>query len=58
MGTTNHTDVDYGFVNQHAKAIFDTRNALKGVTEREKITLLYDVSRRVVYATLFLCSID
>lgn len=38
--TTAHTNVDYSFVQRHAKAIFDTKNAMKGVTNRENIELL------------------
>ncbi len=38
---TDHTDVDYQLVVDHAKRIFDTRNATKGINSgREKITLL------------------
>lgn len=40
MVTTAHTKVDYDFVQQHAKAIFDTKNAMKEVLNREKIELL------------------
>ncbi|MFC7685712.1 nucleotide sugar dehydrogenase [Ureibacillus sp. GCM10028918] len=38
--TTAHTNVDYNFVQQHAKAIFDTKNAMKHVEKRENIELL------------------
>lgn len=38
--TTAHTTVDYSFVQQHAKAIFDTKNAMKDVNNRENIELL------------------
>lgn len=38
--TTDHSNVDYSFVQQHAKAIFDTKNAMKVVTNRENIELL------------------
>ena len=38
--TTAHTNVDYDFVQIHAKAIFDTKNALKHVEARENIELL------------------
>ena len=38
--TTAHTVVDYDFVQQHAVAIFDTKNALKNVRNRENIELL------------------
>ena len=38
--TTAHTTVDYNFVQKHAKAIFDTKNAMKQVEARENIDLL------------------
>lgn len=38
--TTAHTMVDYSFVQQHAKAIFDTKNAMKDIYNRENIELL------------------
>nr|MDA3847268.1 nucleotide sugar dehydrogenase [Vallitaleaceae bacterium] len=38
--TTAHTNVDYGFVQSHAKAIFDTKNAMKHIELRENIELL------------------
>ena len=38
--TTAHTNVDYSFVQKHAKAIFDTKNAMKQVEARENIELL------------------
>lgn len=38
--TTAHTGVDYAFVQQHAKAIFDTKNAMKAVKSRDNIELL------------------
>jgi UDP-N-acetyl-D-glucosamine dehydrogenase len=38
---TNHTDVDYARVVEHAKVVVDTRNATKNVTSgREKVILL------------------
>lgn len=40
MITTAHTTVDYAFVGQHAKAIFDTKNAMKAIKNRENIELL------------------
>lgn len=40
MITTAHTKVDYDFVQQHAEAIFDTKNAMQNVLNREKIELL------------------
>jgi UDP-N-acetyl-D-glucosamine dehydrogenase len=38
--TTAHTNVDYDFVQKHAKMIFDTKNAMKNVLYRENIELL------------------
>jgi UDP-N-acetyl-D-glucosamine dehydrogenase len=38
--TTAHTKVDYSFVQQHAKAIFDTKNAMKAIVNRGNIELL------------------
>ena len=38
--TTAHTNVDYAFVQKYAKAIFDTKNAMKHVEARENIELL------------------
>ena len=38
--TTAHTNVDYSFVQKHAKAIFDTKNAMKMIDKRENIELL------------------
>ena len=38
--TTAHTNVDYSFVQQHAKAIFDTKNAMKNVKPRDNIEVL------------------
>lgn len=38
--TTAHTTVDYDFVQRHAKLIFDTKNALKNVKNRENVELL------------------
>lgn len=38
--TTAHSNVDYAFVQQHSKAIFDTKNALKEIKLRENIELL------------------
>ena len=38
--TTAHTNVDYDFVQKQAKAIFDTKNAMKQVEARENIELL------------------
>ncbi|MDD3107384.1 MAG: nucleotide sugar dehydrogenase [Bacilli bacterium] len=38
--TTAHTKVDYDFVQKHSKVIFDTKNAMKSVTNRNNIVLL------------------
>ena len=38
--TTSHTTVDYGFVQAHAAAIFDTKNAMKAVSRRDNIEVL------------------
>ncbi len=38
--TTAHVSVDYAFVQQHAKAVFDTKNAMKNVVKRERIEVL------------------
>ena len=38
--TTAHTNVDYSLVQKHAKAIFDTKNAMKTINERKNIELL------------------
>lgn len=38
--TTAHTTVDYDFVQQNARFIFDTKNAMKDVKNRENIELL------------------
>ena len=38
--TTAHTNVDYDFVQQNAKVVFDTKNAMKNVTNRNNIELL------------------
>jgi len=38
--TASHTNIDYDFVQQHSKAIFDTKNAMKAVKNRSNIELL------------------
>lgn len=38
--TTAHTNVDYGFVQQHASMIFDARNATGHLADRHNIELL------------------
>ena len=40
MVTCAHTNVDYGMVQQHAKAVFDTKNAMKDVKSRNNIEVL------------------
>lgn len=40
MVTCAHTNVDYGMVQQHAKVIFDTKNAMKDVQPRDNIEVL------------------
>ena len=40
MVTAAHTNVDYDFVQQHSKFIFDTKNAMKSVVNRQNIELL------------------
>ena len=40
MVTAAHTNVDYSFVQAHAKAILDTKNAMKNVTPRDNIEVL------------------
>ncbi len=40
MVTTGHTTVDYDFVQQNAKLIFDTKNAMKNVQNRSNIEVL------------------
>lgn len=38
--TTAHTTVDYSFVQHYAKAIFDAKNAMKHINNRDNIELL------------------
>ena len=40
MVTAAHTNVDYEFVQKHAKAVFDTKNVMKNVKDRENIEVL------------------
>ncbi|MEG3007327.1 MAG: nucleotide sugar dehydrogenase [Oscillospiraceae bacterium] len=40
MITTAHTNVNYDFVQQNAVAVFDTKNAMKNVNNRNNIELL------------------
>ena len=38
--TTAHTNVDYDFVQQNAKVVFDTKNAMKNISIRSNVELL------------------
>lgn len=38
--TTAHTNVDYSMVQKNAKVIFDTKNVMKNITNRENIEVL------------------
>ena len=38
--TTAHSNIDYGFVQNYAKAIFDTKNVMKEIKVRENIEVL------------------
>ena len=40
MVTTGHTNVDYEMVQKNAKAIFDTKNVMKNIENRENIEVL------------------
>jgi len=40
MVTSAHSNVDYAFVAKHAKAIFDTKNVMKGISYRDNIEAL------------------
>lgn len=40
MITCAHKNVDYSFVQEHSQAIFDTKNAMKAVKNRENIEVL------------------
>lgn len=40
MVLTGHTNIDYSMVQKNAKAIFDTKNAMKAVVDRSNIELL------------------
>jgi UDP-N-acetyl-D-glucosamine dehydrogenase len=40
MVTCAHSNVDYSFVQKHAKAIFDTKNVMKNVIPRDNIEVL------------------
>ncbi len=38
--TASHSNVDYEFVNKHAKAIFDTKNVTKDLADKSKVEVL------------------
>ena len=38
--TAAHTNIDYNMIQKNAKAIFDTRNAMKDVAQRDNIEVL------------------
>ena len=38
--TAAHTNVDYDFVQKHAKVVFDTKNVMKNVVDRDNIEIL------------------
>ena len=38
--TAAHTNVDYDMIQKNAAAIFDTRNAMKDIADRENIEVL------------------
>jgi len=40
MVTAAHSNVDYAFVQQYAKAIFDTKNVMKTIQDRDNIEVL------------------
>lgn len=40
MVTAAHTNVDYALVQQHAKAVFDTKNVMKNIADRSNIEVL------------------
>ena len=40
MITAAHTNVDYKLVQRHAKAVFDTKNVIKNIENRENIEVL------------------
>ena len=40
MVTCSHTNIDYDFVQQNARAILDTKNAMKDVKQRDNIEVL------------------
>ena len=40
MITAAHTNVDYEMIQKNASAIFDTKNAMKNIENRENIEIL------------------
>ena len=40
MITCGHTNVDYDMIQQNAAAIFDTRNVMNSIKERDNIEVL------------------
>lgn len=38
--TTAHSNVDYGYIQRHAKVVFDTKNVMKDVTPKDNIEVL------------------
>lgn len=40
MITTAHTNIDYDMVQKNAALIFDTKNAMKNIANRENIEVL------------------
>ena len=40
MVTAAHTNVDYALMQQYAKAVFDTKNVMKHIKNRENIEVL------------------
>lgn len=40
MVTADHTNIDYDMIQKNAKAVFDTKNAMKNVVNRDKIEVL------------------
>ena len=40
MITCGHTNLDYDMIQKNAKAIFDTKNVMQGIIDRENIEVL------------------
>lgn len=38
--TASHSNIDYNMINDNARAIFDTKNAMKNIADREKVEVL------------------